>query len=304
MPDVRRFPMAPLALVAVVGLGAAWLLLPVWNSGAAPDLSQQRAEAPMVTAALVTSIALLLAAIWRQDDYRPRLPGAAVALVAANTLVRETLAIGFGGVEPVYVLPILAGALGGAPMGFVVGSGSCLTSTIVSGHASEHLPTQALVWGLVGCLGFVGHRAGRLAVLACAPAGLIAGPLAGLLYNVPGWSTATTPQLDDTTFLPGLGWRGAGERLVQHTMETSLGLDVTRGVLTAVGILLVGPVLLPAMRRTWRPESSPENSPENSTAAVRAPHVAARDHLVRAAADRRIRARQRADNLWKGTTDD
>ncbi|MDN5976374.1 hypothetical protein [Acidipropionibacterium jensenii] len=239
-------------------VGLLWLLYPlIW-----PLYSGTRSQSNVEAVAVLGLIAMLVAAgwvgLWLDSSREVSGLGLAAALVAVNVAIRPLLNGGSNGVEVNYVLPLLAGAAGGGPAGFLVGATSCLLSQFSMDLVAPPLPGQIVVWGIAGLLGGLAHRL-RLGWgwAWCLPLAMAFGPLAGVLLNLIGWPTETQ-DATSSFFFPGLpGWVNA-TRLLSYTWQTSFGYDLARGVTTAVGVLIVGLPVLAGLRHAWSPRISPD----------------------------------------------
>ncbi|WP_148279449.1 hypothetical protein [Acidipropionibacterium acidipropionici] len=234
-------------------IGVLWLVYPIiWplHSG---TRAQSNAEAVAVLGLLVMLVAAGWIGLWLDSAREVAGLGFAVALVAVNVALRPLLNAGSSGVEVNYVLPLLAGAAGGGPVGFLVGATSCLISQFSLDLVASPLPGQMVVWGIAGLLGGIVHRL-RLGWgwAWCLPLAVAFGPIAGVLLNLTGWPTETQ-DATSSYFFPGLpGWVNA-TRLLTYSWQTSFGYDLARGVTTAVGVLVVGLPVLAGLRRAWSP---------------------------------------------------
>lgn len=241
-------------LAAILLPALTWLLWPVWGSASTPNVEQAETESPWVLGALVCGLTLLAVAIWHDAGRRSGPLAVACGLVVADCALRLVLTPGLGGFEFVFVIPFLAGVARGAPIGFLVGGWAALGSTLLAGMPGTPLPMQVLVWGLVGVVGGLLHGLGaRAAWLVGVPLAVPLGVGVGLLLNLPGWSYGTGPTTQD--FSPGLPPLEVVQRLWSYSRTTSFALDLTRGVVTALGVLCVGRPLLAALRDTpdtWR----------------------------------------------------
>lgn len=266
---------------ALMVLGLTWLAWPVWGSLSNPGRDDLVDAAPWLCVALVAGLLALAVAIWRDAGRRHEILSAVALLVLATTVLRAVLTPGAAGVEFVHALPLLAGVALGAPAGFLTGATSALVSTVLVGVTAETLPMQALVWGLVGASGglFVLLRP-TVAWLLAVPWAVAAGLGAGVLLNLMGWGVE--PGVTDTHFHPGLPPLEAAQRLWNYTRTTSLAHDTTRGVTSALVVLLVGRPVLRALR------------PPSSHARVTTPAV---DDVAPDALTRR-EDRVRLDRLW------
>lgn len=236
------------AAMVVIGLG--WLVWPLVDSLSAPSRRQVNDEAPWVLAAALAMAVALATTLWRDSGRSARVMGVLGSLVIVNCLVRALITPRLMGIEPVYVVPLVAGIAFGGPAGMLVGVWSCAASSALIDSVSTALPAQMLVWGCTGLLGALLTRTGHVAAwLWGIVVGFAGGPVAGLFLNLTGWPTDTVP--GDVGFLIGLGTAQNGLRLLRYTAQTSLAYDCMRGLTTALGMALVGLPLIIALRRVW-----------------------------------------------------
>lgn len=289
-PVTGALPRAVAALT--IALALTWVGWPVWASGSAPDRAALAAEVPWVLGALASLLVLLGFTLWLAAgrSFAPFAP--ASLLGAAAVLTPHYLHPGAGGVELLYVFPLVAGVVLGAPAGLLTGASAALISAVAGGTVGTPLPAQALVWGLWGVAGALLRPLGTVAAwlwaaILCVPLG----PLSGLLLNLTGWPGE---QSDAGAFLPGLPPWESARRLVEYTWTTSFAYDLTRGVTCAVAMALIGLPLLAALRRSHDPRSLPVAAGAQPVAVVSARSL-----------DRRARSR-RLENLWtnQGDPDD
>lgn len=261
-------------LAALIVVSGGWLTWPVWNSVTVPTGEQIRAEAPWLLAAQVCGLTALAVAIWIDSGRRFEVLRAVTALSLVDVAVRALVNPAVPGVELVHALPLLAGAGLGAPAGFLTGAGACLTSTLFSATPAETLPSQMLVWGLVGAFGGVMHRlrpqlAWPALVLLAVPLGV----LSGVVLNLMGW--AQQPGTTTTHFVAGLPPGEVVTRLWSYSRQTSWGVDLTRGACTALVVLLIGRPVLRALRLRGEPlRMLPPGVPVSAHALARRRHAA------------------------------
>lgn len=237
------------ATLLVLGLlGALWLGWPLWSSFTAPNRDAVANETPFILAAVLGLMALLSWAIWRDAGRRAQVYGPVLLVAGIDALLRLLLSPGGAGIEPVYALPLLAGAALGAPVGALTGGLAALFSAMSLGLVDTPLVAQIFAWGMWGAVG------GALRLLRPVAAWLTAvvlalplGMLTGVVLNISGW----TGERDVGTggFLPGLPPLDAAQRLLEYTLTTSLAFDVTRAVLNAIIVLAIGLPVLRALRR-------------------------------------------------------
>lgn len=279
-----------LALLTIGILGTGWLAWPIWSSFTAPGRDALQAETPFLLAAVLGLLALLATSIWLDAGRRAEVFGPVLLVVLVDVVIRLVLSPGSSGIEPVYALPLLAGAALGAPAGFLTGALAALLSTVAMGLVNTPLVGQILVWGLWGAVGGL-LRALRpvaawlVALVACLPLGL----LTGMALNITGW----TGERDATTggFLPGLPPLEALQRLLDYTLATSLAFDLTRAVVNALVVLIIGLPVLRALRSAF------------STRARSAAPDGPRPPAVSPAAIHRRASSNQLTQLWNTPTD-
>ena len=280
---VRRTPVSPgdgagwrshTVMAALVMLSGAWLTWPVWDSATVPTLEQLRVEAPWLLAAQVCGLTALAVAIWTESGRRFEVLRAVTALSLVDVAIRALVNPSVPGVELVHALPLVAGAALGAPAGFLTGAGACLASTLFSATPAETLPSQMLVWGLFGACGGVAQRLRpRLAWPTLVVLAIPLGVLSGVLLNLMGW--AQQPGTTTSHFVAGLPPGEVVSRLWSHSRQTSWGVDVTRGVCTALVVLLIGLPVLRALRLRGEPlRALPPEAPISAHALARRRHAA------------------------------
>lgn len=263
-------PASRIVLGALLVIGSGWLAWPVWSSFTAPDRETVAALTPALLAALLGLLLLLAWALWRDARHSARVfaPIVALATLAAGT--RMILLPRVSGLEPVFALPLLAGAALGAPAGFLTGALACLGSSAAMGLIAEPLVGQCLVWGFWGAAGGLlrgmGARPAWLsAAVLCLPLALISG--VGL--NLIGWAGERTAEVG--AFLPGVGPWESAQRLWAYTRATSATVDLTRAASSAGLVALLGLPILRALATIVPPpphhpfeaaERPPEVNPE------------------------------------------
>ena len=177
-----------------------------------------------------------------------------VALLAALTalgMVIRFLGLGFGGVEPVFALFILAGRVLGARFGFALGALVMLASSLLWGSIGPWLPFQMFAAAWVGAgaawLPRTKTRWAEAAVLVAY--GVVAAYLFGLLLNLWWWPFAVGLNTS-VSYVPEAGFVENVTRFVTFSLVTStLTWDTVRAVTTAVALLVFGRPALAAMRR-------------------------------------------------------
>lgn len=241
-----------------VGVGLLYLVAPLVWPWAMPSPESVEREGPYMAGLAVALLGLLVVATWHDADRDSWPLGVAAAFVAANVLLRDSFNLALGA-EVNYVLPFAVGLGAGAPMGFLVGAASCLVSQFMLEQIAPPLGSQMLVWGLAGVFGGLLRPLGpRLSCLAAPFGGVLFGLVAGLLLNLIGWPTDLDAR---PAFIPVLPFDVNLVALFEFGRETSWGVDLLRGLTTAVGLAVVGYPISRALRQVLRP-SAIDETPE------------------------------------------
>jgi energy-coupling factor transport system substrate-specific component len=236
-----------LTLVSLVGLAAfAWPLFVDAGSGLAHS-----ADAPWLFAALLPLVLIVVVAQLNDGGMDAKTVALLGLLAAVGTGLR-VLGTGMAGVEPVFVLLILAARAFGPGFGFVLGQLTLVASAMVTGGVGPWLPFQMMAAGWVALgAGLLPPARGRAEIALVAGYGAIAGVVYGVLINMWFWPFATG-------LGSGLGYVAGdalGANLARYLaffLATSLLWDVIRGVLTAALCLVAGRPVLNALRRASR----------------------------------------------------
>lgn len=233
-------------LVTVLGFG--WPFLVAADSALDGDVF-----APVVVGALLpVVVAVMLAEL--ADGGMDAKSVALLGVLAAVGVAVRAVSPATGGIEPTFVLLIVAGRVFGAGFGFAYGAVMIGTSALLTGGVGPWLPFQLLAAGWVGLVaGAVpriprGGRAERwwLAALTV-PLAL----LYGAALNLSFWplTTALAPTLSYTagaSLAPNLA------HYLTFYLATSFGWDLGRATFAVVALLVAGPALLAALRRAAR----------------------------------------------------
>ncbi|MFV0254489.1 MAG: ECF transporter S component [Beutenbergiaceae bacterium] len=243
-------PLRPRSVIILMLASAAGLLAFGWpllvDPGAALD---DVTVAPLVLAVVLLGVTAAVMVDFGDGGLDVRAV-AILGLLAAVGAVLRPLSAGAAGIETVFVLVVLGGRVFGAGFGFILGATTLFASALLTGGIGPWLPFQMLGAAWIGLgAGLLPRRVNRyweIAMLAIY--GAIAALGFGLAMNLSFWPF----QLGlgtDLSFLPGAA---AGENLRRFflfSLATSLGWDIGRAITTIVGVVLVGPVTLPILRR-------------------------------------------------------
>jgi energy-coupling factor transport system substrate-specific component len=92
---------------------------------------------------------------------------------------------------------------------------------------------------------------GRREIAMLAAYGVIAGYVFGFLLNLQFWPFSVDPG-SSISYLPGASFTVQWHRYLLFDVTTSLGWDTGRAITDLICIVLLGPVLLPTLRRAAR----------------------------------------------------
>lgn len=267
MSPARRAADAAL-LVAGSALALAGF---AWPFVAAALPSEAASALPWVALALAPALVIALAVLLDRAVTSPRSIALLGVLAAAGTAVRIA-GTGIGGVEPVFVVLILAGRALGARFGFLLGIAVIALSSAMTGGFGPWTPFQmiACAWVAAGA-GLLPSVARPWAeVVLVAAYGAAASLVFGLIMNLWFWPFAVG--LEATiAYRPGAS---AAENLASfwlYSLATStLTWDAVRAVTTVVGVALVGRPVLAALRRAGVPTRAPVTKRDGPQERVRA----------------------------------
>lgn len=271
--NASRSLLAPLALTvgSLVALaGFTWPLL----ASAVP--SDAQAATPIVAMALVPAVIVALALALDREMHSAK----AVALLGVLAAIGAGIRIagaGVGGIEAVFILLILAGRAYGARFGFLLGLLTIAVSSLLWGglgpwtafqmfgcawiaagagllpRIRPRLRVGADAGGAATAAARAAKRAARLEIAMLAGYGVVAAYVFGLLMNIWFWPFAvgTGTGISYEAGAP-IGTNLASFALYSLVSST-LTWDTVRAVTTLVGILLLGPAVLAALRRAKLP---------------------------------------------------
>ena len=244
-----------------------------WPLFAAAVPGDAQAAVPIVAFALVPALAVALALTLDREMYTAKTVALLGVLSAVGAAVRIA-GTGVGGVEAVFVLLVLAGRAYGARFGFLLGLLTIAVSSMFWGGFGPWTPFQMFACGWVGAgagllprVGGAGTRAdpasrlwARLEIALLAGYGIVASYLFGLVMNLWFWPFA----VGGGTGISYAADAPLGDNIASFTLYTlvtsTLTWDTVRAVTTAVGIVLVGPAALSALRRARLPGARPRST--------------------------------------------
>lgn len=266
MRERSRSPWSAWLLVAAsvaAAAGFAWPLL------AAAVPAQAQAAVPVLSLALMPALVVAVALTLDREMYTARTVAMLGVLTAVGAAVRIA-GTGVAGVEAVFIVLILAGRAYGARFGLLLGISTIALSSLLWGGIGPWTPFQAFACGWVGAgAGLLPRtrarsprRSSALELGMLALYGVVAAYAFGLVMNLWFWPFAVGSG-------SGLSYV-AGAPLAQNLasfglyslVTSTLTWDTVRAITTVVGIVLVGPALLPALRRArlGRATATPRSS--------------------------------------------
>ena len=240
-------------------LAAAAFAWPFFVSAVPADA---QVAVPIVAFALIPALIVALALTLDREMYTAKTVALLGVLSAVGAAVRIAGA-GVGGVEAVFVLLILAGRVYGARFGFLLGLLTIAVSSVLWGGFGPWTPFQMFACGWVGAgAGLLprwqnaarqnssGQRTrATLEIVLLAAYGVVASYLFGLMMNLWFWPFAVGSGTD-ISYTAGVD---PGQNLASFALyslvTSTLTWDTVRAITTVVGIALVGPAVLAALRR-------------------------------------------------------
>ena len=250
---MRAIPLGRTSAISITIISVLGVMSFLWPFIAPVDsfLVVNSSETPLLFAVIIPL--LLLTVISQIGD--GGLDAKAIALLgalAAVIAVLRPLGAGLGGIEPIWVILILAGRALGPGFGFLLGSISLLASALFTGGVGPWLPFQMLAAAWVGLgAGLLPRASGKKELLVLSTYAAAACIAFGFLMNLWFWPFSVNLPTQ-IAFTPGAA---AGENLVawiRFSVTTSLGFDLPRAALTVVLIALIGSPILQLLRRASR----------------------------------------------------
>lgn len=232
-------------LVGVVAFGWPFLVDP--GSG----LAHSR-DAPWLFALLLALLAGSLLAGISAGGLDAKAVALLGVLASAGAALR-VLGAGIAGLDPMFILLVLAGRVLGRGGAFLLGALSMLAGAFLTGGVGPWTPFQMFAAGWVALGAACLPRArGRAELALLAGYGLLAGLGYGLVMNLWFWPFLGAGAPSGAAFAPGDPVTDNLARYAAFYLLTSLGWDLPRGLLTAAGVLVAGRPVLATLRRALR----------------------------------------------------
>ena len=244
--DIYRFSLkskAALGLVSIFALaGFTWPFF-------APTQSVAHFAQYFFWAAIPAAAFLLIAQLSDSglDAKSVALLGTLAALLAAL----RPLGAGAVGIEPMWFLLIIAARVFGSAFGFLLGFLGMLTSAILTGGFGPWLAYQLFAAALVGL--FAGSLfkkvRGRAEIFLLIFTAIGSSLIFGLLMDLQFWPWALGGDTQ-LSYQAGAAITENLQRFIAFHFISSMAWDIPRAVLTSALIVITGPAVLSALRRT------------------------------------------------------
>lgn len=201
---------------------------------------------------LVTSALVIVAFLSLNGSFSGARMVALLGVLIGVGVVLRFLGLGFAGVEPLFVLLIIAGRALGPAFGFTLGATVLLTSSLLSGMLGPWLPFQmfAAAWVGMGAGLLPSTRKGWSEIGLLAAYGAVSAYAFGLIMNFWFWPFAVGSETS-ISFDAAKSFTENLVRFVTYSLVTStLTWDTVRAVVTVTGIIALGAPMLATLRRS------------------------------------------------------
>ena len=244
--DIYRFTFrSKVALVLVSTFAFAGFTWPFF----APNLSVAHFAQYFFWAGVPAVAFLLIAQLSDSglDAKSVALLGTLAALLAAL----RPLGAGAVGLEPMWFLLILAARVFGSAFGFLLGFLGMLTSAIFTGGFGPWLAYQLFAAALIGLFTgiFLKTLRGRNEIFLLVILAVSSSLIFGLLMDLQFWPWALGGDTQ-LSYQAGASLTENLRRFVAFHFLTSMAWDIPRAILTSILVILTGPAVLAALRRT------------------------------------------------------
>lgn len=167
---------------------------------------------------------------------------ALLAVLAATMAALRPLGAGIAGIEPMWFILIIGGAIFGPIFGFLLGIFGIVASAFITSGVGPWLAYQALAAAWIGALaGFLGYRFKILSAVFGAM-------IFGLLMDLQFWPLALGSQTQ-LSYSPDISVGENIHRFLVYHFTTSMAWDIPRAVLTATLVATLGRPLSVALMR-------------------------------------------------------
>lgn len=245
-----RTPVA-MTLVMVVGVTAfGWPFLA--DPGSQLGQMGHGSDASLLFVVLMGLLAVVLLAEITSGGVDAKTVAVLGVLAAAGGALR-VLSAGTAGLEPMFFLLVVAGRVLGPTRGFLMGSLALLTSAFLTAGVGPWTPFQMLSCGWVAMgAGTLPRASGWSERWLLTAYGLVSGLLYGAVMNLWFWPFLGSSAPAGAGYVPDAGVAANLRHYAVFYVATSLGWDLSRGVLTAALTLVASRPVLQALRRSVR----------------------------------------------------
>jgi len=176
---------------------------------------------------------------------------ALLGTLAALLAALRPLGAGAVGIEPMWFLLILAARVFGSAFGFLLGFLGMLTSAILTGGFGPWLSYQLFAAALVGLFAgsFLKQLRGRSEILILIITAVLSSLIFGLLMDLQFWPWALGADTQ-LSYQAGAAITDNLQRFITFHFISSMAWDIPRALLTSILIVVTGPAVLSALRRT------------------------------------------------------
>ena len=176
---------------------------------------------------------------------------ALLGTLAALLAALRPLGAGAVGIEPMWFLLILAARVFGSAFGFLLGFLGMLTSAILTGGFGPWLSYQLFAAALVGLFAgsFLKQLRGRSEILLLIIMAVLSSLIFGLLMDLQFWPWALGADTQ-LSYQAGAAITDNLQRFITFHFISSMAWDIPRALLTSILIVVTGPAVLSALRRT------------------------------------------------------
>jgi len=246
--DVVRFSYRnTLILICTSAISAAGFLWPFFYDGTNLPRTQVFFWIAISVAVILTITEISQSKL---DSKSVAILGVLTALIAAL----RPLGAGAVGIEPMWFLLILSARVFGPSFGFLLGLTSVLVSAFLTGGIGPWLGYQIFAAAWIGLLAGLlpGRRKlrGHNEIAMLMVFGALSSELFGILMDLQFWPWALGAQTQ-LSFLPGAAITDNISHFFTYHFLTAMAWDIPRAIITSGLILVAGPAVLSALRRTF-----------------------------------------------------
>ena len=249
----NAIPLGKKSAIAIGGITLIGIVSFMWPFFAPSDsfVMAHSTDAPLIFA-MIIPLLLIVVLAQLSDGGMDSKSVALLGVLAAVIAALRPLGAGLGGIEPIWVILILAGRALGPGFGFVLGALSLFVSALFTGGVGPWLPFQMLAAAWVGLgAGLLPRASGRKEILILCGYAIGATIAFGFVLNLWFWPFSLNLP-EQIAFVPGAGLSENLIAWMRFNIATSLGFDLPRALLTTLLIVIAGRPILFLLRRASR----------------------------------------------------